>query len=246
MNGRFAIGLVVAATGAMLLAGSASAVGTVVTCGSQIKKSGMYRLKDDCTGRGINIFASDVALDLRGHTMTADKSGMNIGIYAADVGNVEIRGPGVIKKFDYGIALGEVGGIKVGNVTIKKSTLDGVNVQLAEAVSFDGTISENNGGVGFYEAVTGGNSFHNVRATGNPQDGIEVVDSFETQITKSTTSNNGDDGIFVVDGSEDNFIANNTALGNGNFDLYDGNTNCDSNIWTGNTFGTNFPTSCVS
>ena len=91
-----------------------------------------------------------------------------------------------------------------------------------------------------------GNRFHNVRATGNQQDGIEVVNSSETQITQSTTSGNGDDGIFVVTGSESNWIANNTAFGNGNYDLYDGNTNCDSNTWTGNTFGDAFPTSCVS
>jgi hypothetical protein len=91
-----------------------------------------------------------------------------------------------------------------------------------------------------------GNRFDNVRAIGNQQDGIEVVNSSETQITQSTTSGNGDDGIFVVNGSESNWIANNTAFGNGNYDLYDGNTNGDSNTWTGNTFGDAFPTSCVS
>lgn len=245
MSGRFAIGVVVAVVGSLLLAGSAAAINPV-TCGSVIKSPGSYKLHEDCSGQGIVIKASNVMLDLNRHTMTGTGMSGNYGIYAVDVGNVQIVGPGVIKKYFIGIVLGEVGGIEVGSVTVRKSTTDGVNVQLAEAVSFDGTVSENNGGVGFYEAFTGGNSFHNVRATGNPQDGIEVVDSFETQITKSTTSGNGDDGIFVVNGSQGNFIANNTALGNGNFDLYDGNTNCDSNIWTGNTFGTNFPTSCVS
>jgi len=235
MKSRVVIGVFVAAAGVLLFSASAGAGGTdVVTCGSIIKKSGMYRLVKDCTGGGIVIQASDVTLDLRGHTMTGD--GTDFGIHAAEVGNVQIIGPGVIKKYYEGILLGPVGGIKVGNVTTTKSTASGVDVGESEDVSFDGTVSKNNGYAGFYNYANGGNRFRNVSATGNA-DGIDVINSFQAQISGGVFSGNGNDGIFVDNGSQNNTIGNNTALGNGNYDLYDQNASCDNNTWSGNTFG---------
>lgn len=48
-------------------------------------------------------------------------------------------------------------------------------------------------------------------------------------------------GIFVVAGANRNRIIGNTSTGNDDFDLLDGNTNCDHNTWSLNTFGTANP-----
>src|SRR5262249_22134861 len=119
----------------------------------------------------------------------------------------------------------------------EQSTGSGVDVGISEDVSFGGTVSENNGSDGFFEYHTGGNRFHNVSATGNQFDGFDLTNSFQTHVSGSVFSGNGNDGIFVESGSENNTIVNNTALGNGNYDLYDQNASCDSNTWIGNTFG---------
>src|SRR5438045_2204370 len=119
----------------------------------------MYKLREDCSGKGITIASSDVTLDLARHTMTGTGASGNFGIYAVDVGNVRIVGPGVIKKYYEGMLLAEVSGISVGNVTIRKSTALGVDIELAEAVTLEGTTVESNGAHGIYESSTAGNLF---------------------------------------------------------------------------------------
>src|SRR5947207_8948017 len=107
MGGRLALAIVAATAAALLVAGSAGAVNNV-TCGSTIKKPGMYKLREDCSGKGITIASNDVTLDLARHTMTGTGASGNFGIYAVDVGNVRIVGPGVIKKYYEGMLLAEV------------------------------------------------------------------------------------------------------------------------------------------
>ncbi len=45
---------------------------------------------------------------------------------------------------------------------------------------------------------------------------------------------NGDNGILVSDDSDDNTISGNSAMGNGDDDLYDEDSNCEDNVWDDN------------
>jgi hypothetical protein len=59
----------------------------------------------------------------------------------------------------------------------------------------------------------------------------------------STSSDNNQalnnlDGIFLDIGATGYHVNGNIALGNLQFDLFDGNANCDDNKWNGNTFTT--------
>lgn len=54
MTRRLTVCLVVAVTGGLLVAGSASAI-TSVRCGSTIKSPGTYQLTTNCSGAGITI-----------------------------------------------------------------------------------------------------------------------------------------------------------------------------------------------
>jgi len=45
-------------------------------------------------------------------------------------------------------------------------------------------------------------------------------------------------GVFVISSSSQNRHRGNTSLNNRSFDMEDGNANCDSIKWEGNTLGT--------
>ncbi len=91
-------------------------------------------------------------------------------------------------------------------------------------------------------------------------DGIRVFGSANT-ILGNTATNNAAGGVSVggrpssAPGSlppsqtgnprgENNQLTANNATGNGRYDLYDSNLNCDSNVWKGN-FGVTFAPPCT-
>jgi hypothetical protein len=89
---------------------------TAVTCGSVISAPGQYFLAGDCTGLGITIRASDVHLKLDGHTMNGSTS-MTFGLFAFNVSNLHIEGPGTITSYFLGIELDGVSDSHVEQVT---------------------------------------------------------------------------------------------------------------------------------
>jgi nitrous oxidase accessory protein NosD len=81
---------------------------TPVTCGDVITLRGTYALTGDCTaaGDGIDINASNVTLELAGHTITGP--GLFIaaaGVVFGNVSGVHIEGPGTITNFHDGVVL---------------------------------------------------------------------------------------------------------------------------------------------
>ncbi len=75
-------------------------------------------------------------------------------------------------------------------------------------------------------------------ASENRENGIATSSiQGEVRITHNTVAFNGRHGIAAEEGSASNEILSNTALGNGTFDLSDGNRDCQ-NMWADNTFGT--------
>ncbi len=80
----------------------------------------------------------------------------------------------------------------------------------------------------------------------NAYDGIYVGGrgSHDQTITNNTLSGNGNDGIELagpsgtLPGTTNDTITGNSAHGDGVYDAADGNPGCDSNLWSGNDFGT--------
>jgi parallel beta-helix repeat protein len=74
--------------------------------------------------------------------------------------------------------------------------------------------------------------------------GIEVIGTHHNNsIEHNDASNNATLGI-IIEGTA-NLIQQNTAIGNGIVDLFDGNANCDANVWQHNKFVTANQSSCI-
>ncbi|HEY6419528.1 MAG TPA: right-handed parallel beta-helix repeat-containing protein [Candidatus Binataceae bacterium] len=105
-----------------------------------------------------------------------------------------------------------------------------------------------NGLDGIFLSGTTKASVANGDADANKGSGIELglLDNACT-ITSNETITNGVDGILVDFRSTKNTINNNDADdGNKHLDLEDGNPKCDTNTWTGNSFLTRSPSSCIN
>ncbi len=55
---------------------------------------------------------------------------------------------------------------------------------------------------------------------------------------QGNTANNNQYGIYVGPSGHQNIVVANTAVGNTTWDLRDNHSDCDSNVWAANTFGT--------
>lgn len=138
------------------------------------------------------------------------------------------------------------------NNTVQASGLDGLAIFADQGTGF-----ANSGTVVTGNTITG-NGFHPFAH--RKGDGIilfgapgtaGVLGANQSIIQSNSVTNNAANGIHVL--SVDNLIASNTAIANDAYpgatawDLNDGNTSppCDSDTWSGNTFGTRNQT-CVS
>jgi parallel beta-helix repeat protein len=82
-----------------------------------------------------------------------------------------------------------------------------------------------------------------VTATGNDV-GILMVLSAGNSVRGNVVTGNGS-GIVAGTGATGNSIIGNFVHFNATIDLLDGNINCDSNVWRGNSFGSASPSSCI-
>ena len=63
-----------------------------------------------------------------------------------------------------------------------------------------------------------------------------AVDSDRNLIVANDVRDNQEDGIRLATGAESNVVLGNQARSNGGFDLFDGNPDCDANLWVANQF----------
>ena len=73
-------------------------------------------------------------------------------------------------------------------------------------------------------------------AVANGAERLIVLIGQTVQVKANAATGNAFENI--VTSVTDGVFTGNTALGNGSDDLEDGNTDCDNNRWTKNTFGT--------
>ena len=227
-----------------------------------INAPGDYKLVADLTGAGdcIRINASQVDLKLDGHTITGPGTGSNAsGILIIGQTKVDIKGPGVVTNFTFGVNLDGIAFSEVTNVTSTGNRF-GFVVNNSEANWFRGNTSTGNEQHGFTLNRSSNNNFLNNVASNNANTGFLLFEGTANQVKANTTNGNGSDGIRVgggvstghtikdntangngfgirlLPGATDNTVKSNTAQSNVIFDLVDDNSGCDNNIWRDNIF----------
>ena len=224
--------------------GSGLGQATAVTCGDTISTPGRYFLAASCSGpREITINASHVTLKLKGHTMTG--SGSGIGVFADDsagpISGLKILGPGTITNYGVSVTLG-IGGFGVSGSVVSGLTADNNQVGIRAVLSDDSKLQSNtaDNNIDGIEVFGGTGNRVNANTTNNNKAGSGIFLFHSTTGTKvnGNTADNNQRGIAFQTGSTGNTIKGNTALGNSDDDLFDGNPGCDSNVWRGNDFGT--------
>jgi parallel beta-helix repeat protein len=63
-----------------------------------------------------------------------------------------------------------------------------------------------------------------------------AVNSDRNLIVANEARDNEEEGVRLTAGAESNVVLGNQAGGNGGFDLFDGNPDCDANLWVANQF----------
>ncbi len=127
----------------------------------------------------------------------------------------------------------------------------------AGTASDDNTVSGNfvsgSGDFGIQVFANGSdNQIRSNQVLANRLDGITVfAGGARNTIEANNVGRNGANGIFlrgragaIPVGAHDNQVLRNSSSGNGQFDLRDGNANCDNNVWSANRGRTGTP-ACV-
>lgn len=237
---------------------NAAAVTSITACGTVISAPGTYAVTQDltgCPGHGIVILASNVVLRLNGHTLRGlpnSAYGINVGAagnFHGGVSGVDIEGPGTIEFFLAGVSFEQVSGSKLRGITSRfnlhgltfnrsyangdlipsrndsivgnrfiNNRAHGVTINGGANSVFSGNLSNENGltigGMGFYLFLAERITVENNQARGN-----------------------GNNGVYITGESHVNTVRSNTAIRNRAGDMFDANSACDRNTWTGNTFG---------
>ena len=169
------------------LCAHASAATAVSTCGT-LSSPGNYFLTKNLSASGdcLVIAADNVAIDMRGKTITGNGSGSGITDGGVEH-NFAIIANGNIRKFDTGILLDNSGLAIISNVDSSKNTSDGI----------------------FIDRCC--NTLNSVTADGNGSTGIDIA-SDDSSLAKIETNGNGDGGLFI--GSCCNLLVAGTANNN--------------------------------
>ncbi len=205
-----------------------SASGAVLSCGQTITQSTV--LDNDlsgCTNNGIVIGASNITLDLNGHTVAGtSNTGDGGGVVLVGRTGVTVRN-GTVRNFDVGVVIeggsaNTVQGVNaINNISFETAPRRGGD-GIAILSSRDNRILNNNAinngpysGIGIYTNV---DSAH-PRATtgvssGNVLDGNVVEGNIQARRPNNVV-NNDNIGIRLEPGNTGNFILNNRVKGNG-------------------------------
>ncbi|HEY9158858.1 right-handed parallel beta-helix repeat-containing protein [Candidatus Binatus sp.] len=173
------------------LCGRARAATAISTCGP-LSSAGNYYLTSNLTATGdcLVIAAANVAIDMKGKTITGNGSGAAITDNSIEY-NYAIIANGKIRNFDNGIDLADSGEAIISNVDSSNNTGDGIYI--------DGCC----------------NTLNSVKANNNGGTGI-FIDSDDSSLTKIQANSNGNDGIYLASGDNTlvgSTVSNNTGIG---------------------------------
>jgi hypothetical protein len=211
-TGAKAVLALLTAAVALLAAGSGagSSVTPITSCGQIVTTNAVLTQDLTCPGTsGVIAGASGITIDLRGFTLTGDRSPNHYGVLDASYNGVRIKN-GVVRNFDDGVdALSSA--VTVSNVVASGNVLAGIFICCATtSSSISESIASGNGGDGI---SVGGTSarIQSSNASGNGGNGI-VVGGPAASIRSATASGNGANGIYVTGNAAS--IASSTASGN--------------------------------
>lgn len=241
----------------------------ITACSTVITNAGRYFLANDlkqCPDFGVSIAVSDVALELRGHTIQGvfSTSGViTVNGGSTGLSNIEIEGPGTVTGSGFGqagIAFQNVHHSRVHNLVmvgnnfgIAVSAGDFTDDQtIAATASTDNEFRDNvcAGNFGHGITVNGGNHnrfiHNNLSGNGFPfgGHGLFLFNAKDNVASHNTTDSNTQVGIDIGPFGSGNTVDENTALGNFSGDLTDENGDCLHNTWTDNSFNSNSP-ACI-
>ncbi len=195
-------GFLMAAVTVFFAVGASPALAQNVTCGEVITHN--THLKNDllnCPGDGLVIGASNITLNLGGHTIDGVNSATADGINnKGGFDNVKVE-HGTVQQFHIGIELNGADGNKLEHLTVTQNPFDGIRL----------TGSNNNK----ISHVDESASF----------DGIFLVNSDHNVVSHSRANSNGSSGIVLQFLNDFNRVAHNVAHDNGAWGLTsDGST----------------------
>jgi parallel beta-helix repeat protein len=196
------LGVLGAAVALFSAIGVSPALAQNVTCGQVITHN--THVKNDltnCPGDGLVIGASNIKLDLGGHTIDGVSSPTADGINnKGGFDNVTIR-HGTVQQFHIGLELNGADGNKLQHLVVTQNPFDGVRLT-----------GSNNNKIGH---VKESSSF----------DGIFLTGSDHNRVSHSQANGNGSSGIVLQFGNDFNTVDHNVAHDNGAWGLTsDGST----------------------
>ena len=216
MSGRLAAALVAGTVVALLLTGSGAGSSStpITSCGQIVTTNAVLTQDLTCPGSsGVIVGAAGITIDLKGFTLTGDRSASHYGVLDGSYSHVKVEN-GAVRNFYDGIDAGSSAtAVTVSNVVVSGSVLAGIYICCAStSSSISSTTASGNGGDGI---IIGGASakIQSTNASGNAGQGINVSGTFPS-IKSATASGNGANGIYVTGNGAS--ITSSTATGNAN------------------------------
>lgn len=186
------LGVLTAAVTAFFAVGASPALAQHVACGQVITHN--THVKNDllnCPGDGLVIGASNIKLNLGGHTIDGVNSATADGINnTGGFDNVKVE-HGTIQQFHIGIELNGADGNKLEHLTVTQNPFDGIRLT-----------GSNNNTIGHVDESA---SF----------DGIFLVNSDNNVVSHSRANSNGSSGIVLQFLNDFNTVDHNVAHDNG-------------------------------
>jgi hypothetical protein len=183
------------------LCGRASAATGISACGT-LSSAGNYFLTSNLTATGdcLVIAAANVAIDMKGKTITGNGTGAAI----TDGGSFfdfAIISNGKIRNFENGIDLSDSGEAIISNVDSSNNTGDGIFIDRC-CNTLNSVTASSNGAAGI-DIRSDDSSLTKIQANGNGNGGIFISQCCDLLVA-STANNNT--GIGVQIESDDNFV----------------------------------------
>ena len=195
------------------LCGHASAQTAVSSC-QTLSASGNYFLTSNLstTGSCLVIAAPNVAIDLKGHTITGGGGSKTNGI-ADDGGDRDyaIIANGKIQHFDTGINLSTSGSAIISNINASNNGSEGIFIK--ECCNTLNSVTADNNVVGI-KIESDDSSLTKIQATGNSNGGVLITECCNT-LVGSTVSNNTGIGVEMESGGDSFVVASKVEKNSG-------------------------------
>jgi parallel beta-helix repeat protein len=216
------------AAAAVLAIGPSPALADI-QCGDTLTKS--VKLKRDlvnCPGDGLVIGADNVKVDLNGHTLDGDGSGIGIANVDGHDG-VQVR-DGKVQEFSIGIVLRDTANGKLRKVNVRNNTGDGIALEDSRGNRIEDSRATGNGSDGITLYRSTGNRIEENSTAGNEAHGIVLeTESNGNRVDANRVYDNHSDGISIAVNSSGNYILSNRVRRNsgsvGIFVVFDSNEN---------------------